>query len=91
MRQKIALVVSSIAATTVLTVALAAAGFAPGAVTPADAAPADASVTAPPSPVIQVDTVYLAPPPPQQTITIKQPVAAGEGEGAEAEGAEADD
>ena len=84
MRQKIALAVASLAATATLTIALAAAGF-------GQAAPAAAAVvaesTAAPTPIVQVDNVYLAPKPTQQTITIQQSAAGGENESTENEGA----
>ena len=74
MTHKIALAVASAAAALTLAVALAAAGFAPrpAVSTAADAAPTtDATAAdAAPAPTIQVDTIYLAPPPPQQTITV---------------------
>ena len=85
MRHKIALTIASIAASATLAVALAAAGFTPGAAQQA----VPVSVPLPTAtPQIQVDTVYLAPPPPQQTITIQQN-AAPVGEGDDGEGNEA--
>lgn len=77
MRQKIALAAASVAATATLTIALAAAGFGPAAPVTAAADP-----TATPTPIVQVDNVYLAPKPTQQTITIQQSAAGGETEGA---------
>ncbi len=95
MLQKIALFVASLAAALTLAVALAAAGFAPGATTPpvASTTPAStvgadvAEVAAPPP--VQVDKVYIAPPKPQKTITVHKVVKAGGGE--ESEGSEGDD
>jgi hypothetical protein len=88
MRQKIALAAASLAATATLTIALAAAGLAPAAkVIPASAEPATTTVTARPSPRVQIDTVYVAPAPTQQTITIVQPAPGGEpGESGEGTG-----
>ena len=69
MVQRIALLIGSIAAAAVLTVALATAGFAPGAtVAPTDAPVAAAAEDvvvaadqATPQPTVQVDTVYVQP------------------------------
>ncbi len=70
MVQRIALLLGSVAAAAVLTVALAAAGFAPGAtIQPSDppvaTSPAQdlvvAADQATPEPTVQVDTVYVAP------------------------------
>ena len=91
MRQKIALTVASIAATATLTIALAAAGFAPSQVAPVNAAPVNAEASAVPTPIVQVDTVYLKPAPTQETITIQQVASAGEHEDEAHEGAEGDD
>jgi hypothetical protein len=80
MSNKIALAAASVAATATLTFALAAAGFAPGAPAPVGAvAPATADPTA--EPTVQVDTVYVAAPPKQQTITVHKVVkSSGESE-----------
>ncbi len=80
MSHKIAVTVASVAATLTLTFALAAAGFAPGAPAPATAA---VSTTVDPTaqPTVQVDTVYVAAPPKQQTITVHKVVkSSGESE-----------
>jgi hypothetical protein len=76
MLHKTALLVASLAASLTLAVALALAGFAPGTTTtPAatTAVPA-ADVGTPP---VQVDKVYVAPPPAQQTVTVHKVVASG--------------
>jgi hypothetical protein len=92
MINRLALFIASVAAALTLAVAMAAAGFAPG--TAADP-PATANPPAAPSPGdltdrrVQVDTVYLAAPPAQQTITVRK-VSPASGE-AESEGAEGDD
>ncbi len=80
MSNKIALTVASVAATATLTIALAAAGFAPASPAPVGAAvPATADPTA--EPTVQVDTVYVAAPPKQQTITVHKVVkSSGESE-----------
>ena len=91
MRQKIALTVASVAASATLTIALAAAGFAPSPAAPVDAAPVNAEVSAAPTPIVQVDTIYLDPAPTQETITIQQVASAGEHEDEAHEGDEGDD
>jgi hypothetical protein len=79
MVNKIALFVAAVAASVALVTALATAGFAPGA-TPASAAAATAADSTTPAPEIatqpqvQVDTVYVAPPAKQQTITVHKVV-----------------
>ena len=83
MVSKIALFVASLAASLALAGALAMAGFAPGttpatAATPIDAATTTADVAA--QPQVQVDTVYLAPPAKQQTITVHKVVKTAGGE-----------
>lgn len=97
MISRIALFIASLAAALTLAVALAAAGFAPGSSQPVPAStttvpvdPAAADDATPPP--VQVDTVYLAAPSEQQTITIHRVAASSGGEGAESrEGAEGDD
>jgi hypothetical protein len=86
MISKAALFVASLAAAFTLAFALALAGFAPGSsqaapastATSAQSDPAAADVVAPDQ--VQVDTVYVAPPAEQQTITVHK-VAASSGEG----------
>jgi hypothetical protein len=82
MLHKTALLVASLAASLTLTIALALAGFAPGtstapAATAATTAADTADLAAPP---VQVDKVYVAPPGPQQTVTVHKVVASGGGE-----------
>lgn len=88
MLQKIALVVASAAATLTLAIALAAAGFAPGGPTSAadtsatttTSAPAIDPVSADATPDVQIDTIYVAPPPKQQTVTVHRVIKASGGE-----------
>ena len=91
MISRLALFAASLAASLVLAASLALAGFAPGAAptaTTSDAAAPSAADVAAAAPQVQVDTVYLAPPPAQQTITVHKVVkGSGEdGEGSENEG-----
>lgn len=86
MSHRIALAAASVAATATLVVALAAAGFAPGSPRTA-ATPATTITTADPTadptttdPAVQVDTVYVAAPPAQQTITVHRVVRTSGGE-----------
>jgi len=82
MTHKIALATASAAAALTLALALAAAGFAPGASQPAGPTSTTADPAAGPAaePTIQVDTVYVAPPPPQETITVHKVVQTASGE-----------
>lgn len=86
MSRKIALGAASAAAALTLAVALAAAGFAPGSpTTPASSVTiVDQVVTDPvaadPAPTVQVDTIYLAPEPKPQTITVQNVVRTSGGE-----------
>jgi hypothetical protein len=82
MVSKIALFVASLTASLALAGALALAGFAPG-TPPATAAsptvePATSDVPA--QPQVQVDKVYVAPPPKQKTITVHKVVKAARGD-----------
>jgi len=92
MIQKTALLVASLAASLTLAFALAAAGFAPGATAvkadPVTAVSVDGAATVPATdtaPLLQVDTVYIPAPVPQETITVHKVVktASGESEGDE--------
>jgi hypothetical protein len=76
MLHKTALLVASLAASLTLAIALALAGFAPGTRTApaATAATTAADLAAPP---VQVDKVYVAPPAPQQTVTVHKTIASG--------------
>ena len=94
MINRLALLIASLAAALTLAVALAAAGVAPGAAAdppvtvPTPGAPTDGGLV---DRRVQVDTVYLAAPPAQQTITVQKEVpSSGEGDG-EGEAAEGDD
>jgi len=91
MVHRLALAVAAGAAALTLTVALAAAGFAPGRpatptdlaaadVAAADIAPAADGASADSAPTVQVDTIYLAPPPKQETVTIHKVVKTAGGE-----------
>ena len=77
MTQKLPLMAASAAAALTLVMAVAATGFVPRqSVTGAtDTSATDAAAT----PTIVVDTLYLAPPPPQQTITVHKVVASTAG------------
>jgi hypothetical protein len=98
MISRIALFIAALAAALTLTVALTTAGFAPGSSQPVSAS---TGITSPPAvavaeavtpPPVQIDTIYLAPAPKQETITVKQVVASSRSEGAESgEGEEGDD
>ena len=83
MTNRIALAAGSAAAAITLAVALAAAGFAPKPNVAADPASLTTSTDATASPVaaptVLVDTIYVAPPAEQQTITVT------DGNGGEAE------
>lgn len=81
MSHKIALTVASATAALTLAVALAAAGFAPGApATSASTAAVADQVVADPTPTVQIDTVYLAPKPKRQTITVHKVIKTSGGE-----------
>lgn len=86
MLKKLALFTASLAASFALAGALALAGFAPGASPGSTSATiaggGSAGLEASPWPVVQVDTVYVAPPPGQQTITVHK-VVHGTGESSE--------
>jgi hypothetical protein len=91
MVQKTALFIASLAASVTLAVALAAAGFAPGApAVPADAAPAVSTdaASASQAPAVQIDKVYVPAPVPQKTITVHKVLqtAGGENESEASEG-----
>ena len=72
MSNRIPLIAGSTAAALTLVVALAATGFAPKA---ADATTASSTTTieqAAAEPAVQVDAIYVAPPPPQKIVTIQE-------------------
>lgn len=77
MLTRIAFFIASLAAAATLVVGAVALRLAPGGQPQASAidAAAAASTAADPSPTPQVDTIYLAPPAPQQTITVHRVVS----------------
>ena len=84
MSNRIPLIAASTAAALTLVVAIAAAGFAP---TAPEATTVSSPATIEPAaaePTVQVDTIYLAPPPPQETVTIQQVIKTSNGEAEEA-------
>lgn len=88
MVSKIALFVASLVASLALAGALALAGFAPG-TAPATAATPTVAPPAPDvaaQPQVQVDTVYVAPPAKQKTITVHKVAKAAGGESEREEG-----
>lgn len=82
MLQRIGILVGSLAAAATIATALLFSSLAG----PTTAAPVASTVAPSAQPRVQVDTVYVAPPPPAQTITINQTAAGGEGDDHEAEG-----
>jgi hypothetical protein len=74
MAHRLALGAASIVAAAVLATALAAAGFAPGAPAQPVAANEPVAAVAAPEPTVQVDTVYVAAPATQKTITVHKVV-----------------
>lgn len=100
MVNKIGLIVAAGAATATLTVALAAAGFAPGAPTPTSSVGTVVQQVAAPAPAVDpsaqprvvYDNVYVKPAPPQETVVVKvtKPSAGGQ-EGGENENEGSDD
>lgn len=85
MINRLGLVVGSLAASAVLAVALFAAGFAPGA--PRTVA-SSVGAAAQPTPVVQVNTIYVKPAPSQQVIQVQ---AGGTAQGEGGEGSEGSD
>ena len=86
MVHRVAIFAASLVAAGALFLGLVVAGFAPATV-PAGAQPASvpAAATESPAPVVQVDTVYVAPQPTPQDVVVTQtvPAAGGENEGAD--------
>ncbi len=85
MISKTALFVASLAASLVLATALALSGFAPGATHPQQVAatspdPTASATDTPAAPQVQVDTVYVAPPPKQKTVTVHKVIKTSGGE-----------
>jgi hypothetical protein len=75
MFNRVALFAASLVASGVLAIGLALAGFNPVPAAAPTTQPAAATVQ-PPAPVTQVDTVYVAPAPTPQQITVQQVVTA---------------
>ncbi len=82
MARKLALAAGSGAAALTLALALAAAGFAPAPATSAGSLAT--TVDQAPEPTVLVDTIYVAPPAKQETITVHKVVRTS-GEGSEGE------
>jgi hypothetical protein len=87
MLKQAALLIGSLAAAATVATALLFSSLA-GPRTTAEAAPGGAA-TAPPT--VQVDTVYVAPPAPIQTITLRQSAPSGEGDDEAEAGSAGDD
>ncbi len=81
MLTRIGLFLASIAAAATLVVSAVALGLWPGTQPVANTVVAAVAASPDPSPTPQVDTIYVAPPAPQQTITVHrvERVAGGEG------------
>lgn len=81
MIDRIAIFAASLAAAGVLVAALVLAGFAPA--RPATSAAATVATAPAPTPQVQVDTVYLAPPQQPDVVTVHrvQPARGGDDEG----------
>ena len=80
MIQRIALFVASLAAVGTLVVGLATAGLPPSVPSPTAVAPVEAVATADPTPQVQIDTVYVAPPAKPATVVVHKSVPATGGE-----------
>jgi hypothetical protein len=78
MSSRVALFAASLVASAVLAVGLAITGFGPAAPAAIQAQPAAA--TSAPAPITQIDTVYVAPAPTPQQITIQKVVSAPGGD-----------
>jgi hypothetical protein len=87
MLQRIGILVGSLAAAATIAAALIFSSIA----APTTAAPVATASPASAQPRVQVDTVYVAPPPPAQTITIHKTVSTGGGEDQGEGGAGGDD
>ena len=87
MPRTIPLTVASLAAALTFAIAVAVAGFAPaspGVATSSTTATADTVVT-PDAPTVQIDTVYVAAPPQQETITVHKVIKTSGEDGSEHE------
>lgn len=81
MINRVALLVASLAAVGVLVVGLTLAGFpSRGTAATVAVAPASATVAADPSPQVQIDPVYVAPPKPPSTVVVHRTVGPSGGE-----------
>lgn len=87
MLQRIGILVGSLAAAATVATALLFSSIAG----PTTAAPVATVGPSSAPPRVQVDTVYVAPPPPAQTITVHQTVSTGAGDDHGEGGAEGDD
>ncbi len=85
MVHRVAIFAASLVAAVALFVGLVVAGFAPAAPFGAQPASVPAAATESPAPVVQVDTVYVAPQPTPQDVVVTQtvPAAGGENEGSD--------
>ncbi|MFI5227315.1 MAG: hypothetical protein ACHQ3P_11650 [Candidatus Limnocylindrales bacterium] len=81
MINRVALLIASLAAVGVLVVGLTLAGFPPrGAGTTVVAVTPSAAVAADPTPQVQIDPIYVAPPKPPGTVVVHRTVGASGGE-----------
>jgi hypothetical protein len=81
MLQRIGILVGSLAAAATVATALLFSSVAG----PTTAAPVTTASPSSAQPRVQVDTVYVAPPPPAQTITVQRTLPAGQGDDHESE------
>ena len=81
MIQRIALFVASLAAVAALVVGMSVAGLSPSAPAVPAVAPIEAAAAVPdPTPQVQIDTVYVAPPQKPATVVVHKSVPAAGGE-----------
>lgn len=80
MIQRIALFAASLAAVAALVVGLSTAGLSPSAPVASAVAPIDTAAVADPTPQVQIDTVYVAPPQKAATVVVHKTVPAAGGE-----------
>jgi hypothetical protein len=79
MIQRIALFVASLAAVAALVVGMSVAGLSPSAPPASTGAPIEAAAVADPTPQVQIDTVYVAPPQKPATVVVHKSVPAAGG------------
>ena len=91
MIQRIALFVASLAAAAALVVGMSVAGLSPSAPAVPAVAPIEAAVVPDPTAQVQVDTVYVAPPPKPATVVVHKSVPAAGGEHESESGGEGGD